>query len=321
MKKRSFIFLLLLPILLSSPLFSAEGFAEPYLEKIKAALRSDNFYTMTENNGTVICLPSPSNNLSFQDQKDFIFQTLKKHYAGYSEIKKNGFSKKIWNQASTFEDLCSIFDDYLCDNHFAITINGQTVYRRAQQFDEGSVKSSDPNYTFATAETSNCYYIRYTSCSRQWDDYKLFPSLATPASQKANIILDFRTNGGGSNFEQIQFFNNLIAKKYAGTVYILQDNWSYSSGEVWEIASRYSKKLKLCLVGTHSGGMQRYGNIKNFSKGNVTVYVATKSFTSNLPENYLGEGRGYEPQIWAHTRDMKTVLEGLGLDLHQIEFK
>lgn len=40
----------------------------------------------------------------------------------------------------------------------------------------------------------------------------------------------------------------------------------------------------------------------------------------NLPKNYLGEGLGYEPDIWATTETMKATLEGLGLDLKGIQF-
>ena len=40
-----------------------------------------------------------------------------------------------------------------------------------------------------------------------------------------------------------------------------------------------------------------------------------------LPDNWLGEGKGYEPQIWATTENMKETLEKLGVVLDDIEFK
>ena len=42
---------------------------------------------------------------------------------------------------------------------------------------------------------------------------------------------------------------------------------------------------------------------------------------NSLPSNYLGDGKGYEPQVWATTQTMKEVLEGMGIDTQGIEFK
>lgn len=55
--------------------------------------------------------------------------------------------------------------------------------------------------------------------------------------------------------------NELLTQfeKEKNTIFVTQDNWS-SSGEVWIIAYPFTKKLNSKLIGTHSGGMQVYGN-------------------------------------------------------------
>lgn len=107
--------------------------------------------------------------------------------------------------------------------------------------------------------------------------------------------MDFRSNNGGGNNHQVLFFRNL--QDYKGTIYVLQDNWSYSSGEVWCVTQEFINHLNLKLVGTHSGGMQLYGNCKSIKKGTVRIWTPTTSFGSMIPKNYLGEGLGYEPDI------------------------
>ena len=100
----------------------------------------------------------------------------------------------------------------------------------------------------------------------------------------------------------------------------MQDNWNYSAGEVWIIANRFKDKLNLKLIGTHSGGMQIYGNCVKYNENGIYFWLPSTSFATNLPENYLGEGKGYEPDIWANKNNMKAVLEKLGLDLSGIVF-
>lgn len=144
--------------------------------------------------------------------------------------------------------------------------------------------------------------------------------MADEASQYDFIVLDFRSNHGGGNNQQYQFFNNLNQKNYKGTIYVTQDNWSYSSGEVWMMAYRFKDTLNVKLIGTHSGGMQIYGNCVEYNEDGIYFYLPSTSFATWLPDNYLGEGKGYEPDIWANKNDMKAKLEELGLDLGGIVF-
>lgn len=109
-------------------------------------------------------------------------------------------------------------------------------------------------------------------------------------------------------------------KNYKGTIYVTQDNWSYSSGEVWIMAYRFKDTLNVKLIGTHSGGMQIYGNCVKYNKNGIYFYLPSTSFATWLPDNYLGEGKGYEPEIWANKDNMKGILENLGLDLSGIIF-
>lgn len=290
------------------------------LEDVNNAIKENNFYTMDFEGELIMCICNPTTALSFQEQKDFIYKLFKTKYAGFSDMKKKGFNKIIWDKAKDFESLKKIFDEYMDDNHFSIYAGGKLLYRHEQIFDEGTKKSKDPDYTFFSKHTPNTLYIRCTNCDYKWDKYKTLPGLAYEALTKDYVVLDFRSNCGGSDGEQYAFYNNLIESKYKGTVYILQDNWSYSSGEAWETASKFSDRLKIVVAGTHSGGMQNYGNVKSFTKSNFIVTVPTKKFP-NLPSNYLGEGRGYEPDIWATTQNMAEVLSNQGLDLTGIEFK
>ena len=105
---------------------------------------------------------------------------------------------------------------------------------------------------------------------------------------------------------------------------VLQDNWSYSAGEVWRNFARQDMHpWKSILIGTHSGGCQAYGNCETFVNEDLKIglYFGVNSFLQYMPSNYLGDGKGYEPQVWATTQTMKEVLEGLGIDTEGIIFQ
>ena len=140
---------------------------------------------------------------------------------------------------------------------------------------------------------------------------------------KDYFVLDARSNSGGSDYPQIKLMYYLKSKKYQGTLIVLQDNWSYSSGELWHIIGKEEVDFPRILVGTHSGGMQTYGNCKTFTndKLDISIYFGTTDFTKTLPSNYLGEGKGYEPDVWATTETMKEVLEEMGIDTGDIIFQ
>ena len=81
-------------------------------------------------------------------------------------------------------------------------------------------------------------------------------------------------------------------------------------------------KIKCLLVGTHSGGMQRFDSYE-YNNEELDIHIAAGLYQRDgiLPDNWLGELKGYEPQIWATTDNMKETLEGLGVDLGDIEFR
>ena len=104
----------------------------------------------------------------------------------------------------------------------------------------------------------------------------------------------------------------------------LQDNWCYSAGEIWRLFAWQDEfPWESILVGTHSGGCQIYGNCETYKNEDLQIllYFGVDAFWRNLPSNYLGEGKGFEPQIWATTQTMKDVLEDLGIDTEGIEFR
>lgn len=295
---------------------------------ILLSLDYDDFHTFIMDNQSYICTSLNLNEKPYKHidkaavflkEKNDIYKILKLKYAGYPDMVKRGFTKEMWDNASTFDEIKDIFDTCINDTHLSISTNSGFYYHQNQRFDEGTSPSIDPEKTFIAKKTSNTYYIRYNSCDVKWPDYANFPKLAYEAKNKDYIVLDFRSNHGGGNYQQILFFRNLA--DYKGTIYVLQDNWSYSSGEAWETTGEFIDKLNLKLVGTHSGGMQLYGNCRSITKGDVTAWVPSSSFAALIPKNYLGEGLGYEPDIWATTPQMKQVLESQGLDLSGIIFQ
>ena len=256
----------------------------------------------------------------FNEEKETIYHMLKKHYVGFSEMKKQGFTKDAWKKVSNYDEIKNLFDKCINDTHLSINNNNGFEYKQNQVFDKDSIKSDDPYPTFIKKTTSNTYYLRYNSCNINWPDYANFPNLAYEALKYDYIVLDFRSNSGGGNGQQYEFFRNLYVENYKGKIFVTQDNWSYSAGEVWIMASQFKDFLDLTLIGTHSGGMQIYGNCVSYEENGIFFYLPSTSFANNLPENYLGEGKGYEPDIWANKENMKSKLESLGLDLSGIEF-
>ena len=254
---------------------------------------------------------------------EFIWDSLSSKYAGFSDMKKKGFNKKQFYKINNTKDLKTLLDKYIEDCHFQLNVR-EFSYNQDTAYDEGNKKSRDPENIYFEKETSNSYYVRFTSCVPENDLYnKNLQKVALKAEKKDFIILDSRSNHGGSDFPQILLRRDLNNLKYKGTVIVLQDNWSFSSGESWHIFGVNGLRFKCLLVGTHSGGMQNYGNCQlyNDEKLNIGIYFGYSNFRKDLPSNYLGDGKGYEPDIWATTETMKARLEGLGVDLTGIDFQ
>ena len=253
----------------------------------------------------------------------YIWETLSDNYAGFDKMEEQGFTEKKFFKIKTYADLTKLFDQYISDCHFYFKIN-DLEYRQPFAHDEGTKESVDPaGQTYFEKETSNAYYVRFNSCTS--DDYKNnLPQVYENALKKEYLILDARSNHGGSDAPQLMLMGRLEAWKYSGTIVILQDNWSFSGGELWRIfAWQDEHPWNSILVGTHSGGCQAYGNCETFRNEelNIILYFGVDSFLESLPSNYLGDGEGYEPQVWATTQTMKDVLEGLGIDTTGIEFR
>ena len=250
-----------------------------------------------------------------------LWKIFSKKYAGFSDMKKKGFNKEELLEIKNSFELKSLLNKYIEDCHFSLDIR-EMSYSQNTAHDEGTFKSIDPDSLYFEKETSNAYYVRFTNCSDK-EYHENFENVYLRALDKDFIILDARSNHGGSNWPQTKLRNSLNKKNYRGTVYVLQDNWSFSSGEVWEEFGRGYSKFNCKLVGTHSGGMQNYGNCRTITdaKNHVSVYLGRTSFRKILPSNYLGEGKGYEPDIWATTETMKATLEDLGVDLTGITFQ
>ena len=253
----------------------------------------------------------------------YIWENLSSKYVGFSDMKKRGLNKKKFNKIKNTSELKALFDKYMEDCHFYMKIREFTYYQETA-YDEGCKKSKDQRDIYFEQETSNAYYVRFTSCVEANANY--FTNLEVVGvigRNKEFIILDARSNYGGSNYVQEKLQEILNLEKYKGTVIVLQDNWSTSSGEVWGIFGNEKSQFKTLLVGTHSGGMQNYDRSNTMKNDdlNIEISFGSKYFGKTLPKNYLGEGKGYEPDIWATTETMKATLEGLGVDLTGITFQ
>ena len=258
-----------------------------------------------------------------KEDLDFIWENLSTKYAGFSDMKKKGFNKKQFYKIKNTSELKNLLDKCVEDCHFQIRVR-EFSYDQKTAYDEGSKKSNDPSDTYFEKETSNAYYVRFTNCTADNPAYfQNLPAVSFFGKDKDFIILDARSNSGGSELPQLQLRKSLDNIKYKGTIIVLQDNWSFSSGEVWHTFGVDGLKLKRLLVGTHSGGMQNYGNCQSYynEELNVAMYFGSTNFRKYLSANYLGDGKGYEPDIWATTETMKATLEGLGVDLTGIDFQ
>ena len=299
-------------------------YSESLTDKINEYLKAGKFEIKVEDGIKQIFLIPEFLNINLDLSKEeltSIWKILSKKYAGFSDMQKKGFNKKEFLEITKSDDLKKVFDKYIEDCHFSLNLR-EFSYSQNTAHDEGTFKSVDSDSLYFEKETSNAYYVRFTSCSTK-EYMESFENLYLKALEKDYLIIDARSNHGGSNYPQTKLLNSLIKKNYKGTVYVLQDNWSYSSGEVWEVFGCGNKSLNCKLVGTHSGGMQNYGNCRTIEnkKLQLSIYIGKSNFRKFLPENYLGEGKGYEPDIWATTETMASVLTGLGVDVSGIIFQ
>lgn len=255
-----------------------------------------------------------------QDELSYIWDVLSSQYAGFAEMQEKGFSKKKLMAVKNSTDFDKLFNKYIDDCHFGIRIRDY-FFDKPTARDSGTFASRDPDGIYLEKETQNAYYIRFNNCTGE--EYILkFPLAVLDACKKDFIVLDARSNSGGDNAPIFPFRNYLNNIDYKGTVICLQDNWCYSSGELWHAFGTKDVKYKTMLIGTHSGGMQRFQNDQyNNEELNITIIAGRYPRDGLIPDNWLGEGKGYEPQIWATTENMKETLEKLGVILDDVEFR
>ncbi len=257
------------------------------------------------------------------DKKDFkhIEKVLFEQYGGKDELKP---FKKEFKEVKTLEDLQNFLIAHINDYHFSFrykdsetdryliwNINGSKPYVTVQK-DNPQIKSMDIVPTRKYIRTSNAEYYRNNDC-RVDDEYKTTIELIK--GDLDFIVLDFRTNSGGGNTYQWELMNKLKQASYKGTIIVLQDNFSFSSGESWSVVGQdYFSDLNTLLIGQHSGGMQTYGNCEEIEFNGFWFWLPTTKMT--LPEKFEGEGRGYKPDIFVESNEQISLeLKKLGVDL------
>lgn len=293
------------------------AFTYPHEKEIMDRLNRGDFELSRYYDGLLHpLLPSDTLKSTFsKEQQDWVWDYLNRNYIGFAEIQEKGFTEEAFYRANDSVSLTELLDSCLNDTHFYLWID-DFVYTQTRAHDEGAVKSLDEYELYYEIETSNAYYFRITGCTNA-DYYAGFQFACVKASRKDFIVIDARTNSGGDNTPQVFFSQFLEKNNYPGTVIVLQDNWSASAGECWDSFGKDWFHYKRVLVGTHSGGYQRF-DCNTYTNDELGILLACggKNWDDDLPSNYLGEGKGYEPDIWAVTPDdFRTVLEDLGVDL------
>ncbi|MCQ2584014.1 MAG: hypothetical protein MJ185_00360 [Treponema sp.] len=275
-------------------------------------------------------LVSCGNSSEFNREKEIVYEVLSTKYAGYDGMLKKGFSKKIFKNIKTREELKEVLYKYVDDFHLHISIDDERIYYPEPDKDISN-KSQDPDNFFNCIKTANTFYVRCNSCTSENPDYEKLgdPSFCYNALAYDYIVLDFRSNKGGNDEFTRTFFQVLAQCSYSGKIIILQDRWTFSSGEIYSgfyhpyyLSGRFTAD-QLVLVGTNSGGAQLYGNCELVEQGNVKFWLPTTNFEEHIAKvpNYEGEGKGYKPDIYALKENLKQVIENLGADLTGIDFK
>jgi len=277
----------------------------------------------------MICI-SCKQTKEFKKEKSIIYQVLTTDYAGYNGMVRNGFTQRAFNKVRNREELKTYLQQTIFDHHLTIVIDDECIYHR--EFDKNTTnKSLDPDNYFNIIKTPNTFYVRCTNCTTQNPDYAQMGSapVCYDALTYDYIVLDFRSNIGGSDEYSRTFFQVLTNLFYSGKIIIIQDRWSLSAGELYGIfnipyflSGRFTPD-QLVLVGTNSGGAQLYGSCRLFEKENVKFWLPTMNFEEQISKipNYEGEGKGYKPDIYATKEELKQAIENLGADLTGIEFR
>lgn len=301
-------------------------FLKPSEKEIIEFLNKGDFTCMEKDDTEYIVLPSSiittnENTELTKAQKEYIWNSLETMYIGFPLLKEKGFKKREFNKIKTIGDMERVLNKYIEDAHFAIMIYDYT-YQMPTVHDEGCEKSIDPPETYFEVETSNALYARFSNCTGP-EYFEGVNSLGLKAKDKDFLILDARSNSGGDDGPQWNVEKDLKRFGFTGTVVVIQDNYSFSSGEVWHVFGQTFVPYKCVLVGTHSGGAQVFANGFVYKNDDASVYMVMGAgdFRKVLPSNYLGDGKGFEPEIWATTPQLKQTLEEMGIDTGDIVFQ
>lgn len=298
---------------------------------------------------------SDSSELTIKE-KSWIKKTLSKHYGGYEDMLKKGFMPDMIDEVVSMSDLFKLFDTYIQDTHFTFSKKGYDQYKQKRKawipdFDKDTDNVPISNKFYYPAKNNlgqdyvyaeylidsskeekaignriyyekaignnETYYIRVGNCDNN-SDYKNMSTAYKNAEKYTNIILDGRSNNGGGQGPLIDFFNGLKSAKYTGKIYVLQDYHSYSAGELYCIAGRYTDRLNIILIGTNSGGMQKYANCVGYKEGDLRLWLPSNYFA--LPERFMGEGLGYPADIWSLSKDLKKTFDFLNVNTTGIYF-
>lgn len=108
----------------------------------------------------------------------------------------------------------------------------------------------------------------------------------------------------------------LKAPKFKGTIFIVSDKKTASSGEdtIFFAKKLFSKTNQVKVVGENSAGCITYGNVLNYKLSNSGLIINMPSskyvYFLNGKEVNL-EGRGFYPDYWSSDKDMKQTLVNL----------
>lgn len=299
-------------------------FFTPHKKRVEKFLNESNFVCKEVKEKERIVLPADVIDMKTKISKpqlDYIWDSFKTKYIGFKPMVEKGLTEKEFYKIKTYSDMEKFLVKYIEDCHFSLCINDY-YYQKPICHDEGCVKSIDPEETYFEKETSNAYYARLCNCYSD-EYYSGMSGLFDKSSDKDFLILDGRSNYGGDDTPILNLVTSLKYGNYKGTVVVLQDNYSLSSGEIWHCFGTSDLPFKSILVGTHSGGMNKYGNNMTYVDNNLAVQMSLcfSDFGKHRPSNFLGDGKGFEPDIWATTPQMKETLEGMGIDTGSIIFQ
>lgn len=177
--------------------------------------------------------------------------------------------------------------------------------------------------------------VAYVAVRNFWGDYseelKKFVSSGKDASRAETLILDIRSNGGGSSAYAYEFLKNLTGNipQYPSvqmkresklhkqesstgfsrgafvendtTIIVLTDHWVESSGENFVMLSRACDNVM--VIGSNTAGSLLSGNITHMVLPNSIIKVGCPGMMQFAYEEKNMDGMGLMPDIWCSPKD------------------